>query len=378
MVKRSALTFIYSVLVATPSFAENVVSQYQNEKTKFLQKEVNQRNVLSDLYNIKIQMKRINKDKTKLQTKYAKVQTKYDILNQTVENLESRIDKQKIEIRRRLSFMIKFQDLSFLKLLFSSQTPVELDRNLKLLKLLTEKDFVSLKSYFKDINTLIVKRDQLKKEKETLAQLRNSVLEIERELATNKDKKTFLLGEISTQKALSLLKLKKLRLQTMPNSVAKSKAEAFYDTILKPLVFEEKGDLSPPVVGKIVQKYGFYHDPIYETKLRHKGIFIQATLDSDVYTIYDGEVSFSGTIPGFGKTVIISHGDHYYSVYSHVDKITVKEGQTVTKNQAIAKSGNTHPFFGSGLYFEVRHFSEPTDPLEWINLTNTGEKHAAI
>src|SRR5690606_35240868 len=110
-------------------------------------------------------------------------------------------------------------------------------------------------------------------------------------------------------------------------------------------------------------------------------IFIQAPVQSNVSTIYDGEISFTGYIVGFGKTIIVSHGDHYYSVYSHVDEYTVQVGDPVTKNQVIAKTGSTHPFFGSGLYFEIRHFSEPTDPLEWITLTksrNLGEKNASI
>ncbi len=367
-------------LGSAPALTETAVSQYRGEKSKLIQKEVRQRNILSDLYGIKMQMKRVNKEKSKALTKFNKVQIKFEKLNQIVEEIEARIRVQKIEIRKRIVFMAKFQDLSFLKLLFSSQTPIELDRNLRLLKLLTEKDFSSLKNYFKDVHTLIVKRDQLRKEREELADLKNAVLDKERELSESKEKKTEMLGEIATQKALLFVKLKQLRLKTMPESEEKSKAQAFYEIILKPLLFEEKGELKAPVLGKIIQKYGYYHDPVYQTKLIHKGVFIQADIDTNVSSIYDGDISFRGVIPGFGKTVIVSHGDHYYSVYSHLDEFLVRHGDKVAKDQVIGRTGNTHPFFGKGLYFEVRHFSEPTDPLEWINLKefNSGAKHAAL
>src|SRR5690606_8683854 len=67
-----------------------------------------------------------------------------------------------------------------------------------------------------------------------------------------------------------------------------------------------------------------------------------------------------------GNTIIIDHGDHYYSVYSYVDDPAVKLDEEVQEGQVLAKSVHNHPFFGEGLYFEMRHFSEPIDPAKWL------------
>ena len=83
---------------------------------------------------------------------------------------------------------------------------------------------------------------------------------------------------------------------------------------------------------------------------------------SKVKSVFAGTVAFVGSLAGYGKTLVIDHGDHYYTVYSHTDSISVGEGDEVAQNQIIASSGE-------GLYFEVRHFSEPYDPSSWIKGT---------
>ncbi len=69
---------------------------------------------------------------------------------------------------------------------------------------------------------------------------------------------------------------------------------------------------------------------------------------------------------GFGRTLIIDHGDHYYSVYSNIEGIDVGLGDEVEQNQVVAKSGLDPARSIEGIYFEIRHFSEPADPSLWM------------
>ena len=82
--------------------------------------------------------------------------------------------------------------------------------------------------------------------------------------------------------------------------------------------------------------------------------------------VADGRVVYSGAVQGLGRTVIIDHGDHFYTVYANAQDIFVNLNSQVQENQKIA-SVTEAPFDKeSGLYFEVRHFSEPTDPAPWM------------
>ncbi|MGE0633330.1 MAG: murein hydrolase activator EnvC, partial [Pseudobdellovibrionaceae bacterium] len=69
---------------------------------------------------------------------------------------------------------------------------------------------------------------------------------------------------------------------------------------------------------------------------------------------------------GFGTTVILDHGDHYYSIYSGLSKVKVEIGDEIETRQVIAEAGWVPETGMPGLYFEVRHFSEATDPSSWF------------
>jgi septal ring factor EnvC (AmiA/AmiB activator) len=64
--------------------------------------------------------------------------------------------------------------------------------------------------------------------------------------------------------------------------------------------------------------------------------------------------------------MIIDHGDHYYSVYAHLEERLKYKGEKVETGATIGIAGDTGSITGAGLYFEVRHRGKPLDPLEWI------------
>ena len=78
-----------------------------------------------------------------------------------------------------------------------------------------------------------------------------------------------------------------------------------------------------------------------------------------------GRVSFVGDLGLLGKTIVIDHGFGLATVYAHLSDIEVLSGATVSKGQAVAKTGSSGFALSEEVYFEVRLHGVPVSPNEW-------------
>ena len=127
-----------------------------------------------------------------------------------------------------------------------------------------------------------------------------------------------------------------------------------------------KGLLSWPVKGKILSFFGPYQDEKYGIVNFQSGIDIQAERGEPIRAVADGHTIFSNWFKGFGNMVIVDHGDHYYTVYAHLEEVFKVKGDRVEKGEVIATVGDSDSLMGPALHFEVRHHGKPVDPLQWF------------
>jgi septal ring factor EnvC (AmiA/AmiB activator) len=364
------MLFLWLLTFSLNSHADNSAVNYEKNRQDYIHKEEQNRNVLSELYKTQQNIKKINSDRNKLLTKKESIERHIGKLNPLVQSAEQKISSQKIDIQKRLLYLSKFQDMSVLKVVFSSQSPSELDRNLRILKNLTDRDYVLLKTYFKNVKTLKIKQKELLAKRESLLNLEKEISSKEIELQSGSAKKNQMLADIDSQKSKLLSKLRDIRKKKSlgASDITKDdlQKEEFISTLFEPLFFERKGKLSSPVNGVVIQKYGYFTHPKYKTQIRHKGLFIGTNTTVDTKAVAKGKVVHLENSRESGYTIVIDHADHYYSVYSYMNEPAVNLNDEVQDGQVIAHSVQSHPFFGEGLYFEMRHFSEPIDPVAWF------------
>lgn len=127
-----------------------------------------------------------------------------------------------------------------------------------------------------------------------------------------------------------------------------------------------KGRLPWPVqIGFISQGYGTYpHPTLKGITMESDGIDIRTQPNSDVRAVFDGTVTKITTMPGFGGTIIIKHGE-YYTMYSKLKTITVKTGQTVSAKSVIGQVA-TGANGESEVHFQTWKGLQVMNPSTWI------------
>lgn len=101
-------------------------------------------------------------------------------------------------------------------------------------------------------------------------------------------------------------------------------------------------------------------------RTQHQGVDLDARRGDRILAAADGVVSFTGTMSGYGKTVIIEHGGGYSTLYAHLDEITIRNGVQVNKGEMLGYAGETGRATGIHLHFEIRRNGERLDPQEFI------------
>ena len=133
-------------------------------------------------------------------------------------------------------------------------------------------------------------------------------------------------------------------------------------TVTRPVIRPKDpraGKLGWPVSGPVVGTYGVVVDPKYGTRTRKLGIDIDCARGAPVKAAYPGRVSFSDKFMGYGRTVIVDHGDRLHSIYSRLKELKVSVGTQVRKGEIIGYADDT-------LHFQVRKEGKSVNPQAWL------------
>ena len=124
-----------------------------------------------------------------------------------------------------------------------------------------------------------------------------------------------------------------------------------------------------PILGRLMGGYGQRSDPFSGEGAMHTGIDISAPIGTPVKVTADGIVLHANWNGGYGRCVIIDHGNGYQTWYAHLSKMDVMEGQEVRQGEIIGRVGSTGRSTGAHLHYEVRIHSTPVNPYRFMQRT---------
>lgn len=144
---------------------------------------------------------------------------------------------------------------------------------------------------------------------------------------------------------------------------SRSRLERINDRDRLPALMELRGvNFSSPMSGDALvtstfgQRWG----------RNHEGVDLDANRGDDVLAAASGVVIEAGRSGSYGNIVVIRHGSSYTTHYAHLQRIRVREGQTVRRGQVIGTAGDSGVATGIHLHFEIRQNGTPLDPQRYI------------
>jgi septal ring factor EnvC (AmiA/AmiB activator) len=285
--------------------------------------------------------------------------------------LEIRIEETTDRLRRRLLHYYKLRHVKGGELLFSSNSFPEVFARSQFLVRMIEHDRIDLLALAQDRSEASRVSSQIEARRGELDGLIEEKRREEARLAAEHADLGRQLSGIQGERQAHEARLEELestqtRIRALLEELERARARGDGPALSGEFA-ELRGLLRWPVRGRVLAKFGFEVHPKYGTKVPQNGIVIAAPEGTPVEAAASGLVEFVDWYDGYGRTVILNHGDGYYTLYAHASAVTVRRGDAVSAGDVIAKVGDTDSVRGFCLHFEVRHQQDALDPSDWLS-----------
>lgn len=122
-----------------------------------------------------------------------------------------------------------------------------------------------------------------------------------------------------------------------------------------------KGVLPWPAHGVIAKRF----KPRNKPPVRGIGLALQK--GSKIKAVSSGKVVHNDVLRGFGRVVIVMHGEEYFSLYAFLADSMLKVGDVIKQKQMIGNAGFYPAVDGTGVYFELRFHQKAINPETWLS-----------
>jgi len=351
-----------------------IKKKIQEEKQRVQEISKKETSVISQLNTLDRGLSEREKELKSLKQKLAGVDKKVQRANQDLGSLSSNIDAQEKLLLNRLVALYKFGEVEAPQLLFSSGSYEDFLSSRRHLTSILEQDRQMIDDYRKRKTVVGSYQRQLKEDEQELKGLKKKAEQKKGEIQKDLLQKGKLLDGVRQEKQIHLAAIRELeaasaQLQGLLNRLEKELHDKAKERAFVPSgkgFSALRGKLPFPVRGKILSSFGKNENPKFNTFTVQKGIEIEASLGAGVRAVYDGRVLYSDWFKGYGKILIIDHGDGYYTLSGHASSLLKGVGEEVRAGDVVALVEDTGSLKGPCLYFEIRQRGKPLDPMEWL------------
>ncbi len=297
---------------------------------------------------------KLNAEKTDLVNEIADTQKKISSINAS-------IAAKKNIICKRLIASFKLRQLGYLQLLLASDSPVDMEKRYTLMNYIIKHDEQEENDYRAAEESLLEEQKKYTAQKSQLDTLTDNLNKQKTDLMNARIQKDGMLTDIrlstqATRKVLVELQGSEEKLKhTIKSLEGASGIKAGFASM--------EGRLPFPVKGRMEKIFGKTTNSIIDSN----GVLFLVGTDAPIKAVYPGVVVWSEWLKGYGNTIILDHGDRYFTVYAHVGETDTKVGEDVKAGELIGTVGDAGLGKDKTLYFEIRHGERPLNPEGWLN-----------
>ncbi len=124
-----------------------------------------------------------------------------------------------------------------------------------------------------------------------------------------------------------------------------------------------------PVEGQVTGSFGERIDPFNGEGAFHSGVDISSAYGNRIVAPADGVVTFTDSMGGYGKAIVIDHGNGISTRYGHLSGFAVTSGQAVHRGDIIGFVGESGRSTGPHLHYEVRINDTPVNPYKYLRIS---------
>jgi murein DD-endopeptidase MepM/ murein hydrolase activator NlpD len=121
-----------------------------------------------------------------------------------------------------------------------------------------------------------------------------------------------------------------------------------------------------PLNGRLLSRFGERSDPFSGEGALHTGVDISAAMGTPVHASADGIVARAEYSGGYGRMVVIDHGNGMHTWYAHLSKYEVVPGQEIRRGEVLGYSGASGKVTAPHLHFEVRLGGSAVNPYPYL------------
>jgi murein hydrolase activator len=349
----------------TPSSADERLLKVQ-ERRASLQREVarlraEEKSLLGEVESLELEVRLRGEELREAQLLLQRTNASLDATLKRSKEIAAQVEAQRPLLKARARDLYKLGDVSYMRLLLSVERPADFLNGYRYVTALARRDNQRIAEFRSDLAALANTRAELETQTREAVTLRGELQRKQRQLESDRKRKTELLTSIVERKETNAAYVRELeaaeaRLQDLIAGLAVS------DVAVPAAAF--KGALPWPVKGRVRIPFGLRKHPRFDTYTVQNGVEIAAQQDTPVAAVYEGTVVFADRFKGYGLMVVVDHGGKHHTLYAHLASVDVQPGQRVAAGETLGRVGSG--LEGSGLYFEVRFQGRPEDPLDWL------------
>ncbi len=351
---------------------DGIKKKMETEKRGLSQVQKKESSVLQALDRIQSELEKKNKQLKQANSNLERVLSEMQDKQAEAERIQASIQRHKAWLAKRVVALYRWQR--------GGSPFVVMNGEISLGALLRRKHYLDsalafdrdlVRSLEEQVGRQEVLARELARKKDEVHERRQRLTGVRESAQREADKKRVLLASLRQEKearvrALKELEQAALRLQKMMDEIARRTPRNV--GVVSPGIGlgSMRGKLEWPVKGHVIGGFGKTKHREFSAEVFRKGIDIEAPLGEEIKAVEKGTIVFADRFSGYGKMMIIDHGQRFYTIYAHLSEFFKKNGELVARGEPIGLVGDSDSLTGARVYFEMRKDGKSIDPLPWF------------